>query len=466
MRINHASGCTEFDALSRRRLMAGSASLALWSLLPTAAIAGTRDPRFLTIVLRGALDGLALAAPVGDPDYVRLRGKLALPKDGPGAGLPLNDMFALNSAMPYLHGLYQRREAMIFHAIATPYRGRSHFDGQDVLESGLPGVTPSESGWLNRALSGLSSAGRAEEHKGLAMGAVVPLVMRGSAPVLSWTPKANGLPLREQTISRLMDLYAKTDPGLAKAFAEGLEIDKVAGGAAPAMTPGGMAAAKSAPGLVAPAVKGLSREAASPLAAPGAAAYKASSPAPAAAQAAPAAPPPARPFRDLIETAETAARFMTSPGGPRVGALSFDGWDTHANEGVIQGQLANKFAGLDAAIRAYAEGMGPAWRDTVVLLVTEFGRTARTNGTDGTDHGTATVALLLGGAVKGGRVIADWPGLTDAALFEGRDLKPTQDLRAISKGILRDHLGIPDGALASLVFPDSAAVKGLPGLLA
>lgn len=465
MPAKHASGCTEFDALSRRHMMAGSASLAFWSFMPKAAVAGTRDPRFLTVVLRGALDGLALAAPVSDPDYVRLRGKLALPKDGPGAGLPLDGFFALNGAMPYLHGLYQKREAAIFHAVATPYRGRSHFDGQDVLESGLPGVTPSESGWLNRALSGLSNAGRTEDHKGLAMGAVVPLVMRGSAPVMSWTPKANGLPLREQTISRLMDLYAQTDPGLAKAFAEGLEIDKVAGGNAPQIVNPAVPA-KSAPGSAGPSVIAMSREAAGPLAAPGVTAPKAPSPAPAAAPAAPAAPPPARPFRDLIETAETAARFMTSPGGPRIGAVSFDGWDTHANEGVIQGQLANKFAGLDAAIKAFAEGMGPAWKDTVVLIVTEFGRTARTNGTEGTDHGTATVALLLGGAVKGGRVIADWPGLTDAALYEGRDLKPTQDLRAISKGILRDHLGLPDGALASLVFPDSAAVKGMQGLLA
>ena len=421
-------GCREHQGLSRRHLLAGTTSLALWSLFPRAALAGTRDPRFLTIVLRGALDGLALAAPIADPDYVRLRGKLALPKDGAGAGLALDGFFALNPGMPYLHGLYQKHEATIIHAVSSPYRGRSHFDGQDVLESGLPGVTPSESGWLNRALAGLPHAGRTDEHKGLAMGAVVPLVMRGSAPVLSWTPKANGLPLQAHTIERLMDLYAHTDPGLAKAFAEGLEIDRVA-------TAGATAAMPQNPSPN-PAQTG---------------------------QMAPAQPPPPRPFRDFIDTAEAAARFMTTPGGPRVGALSFDGWDTHANEG---GLLANRFGGLDAAIKAFAEGMGPAWKETAVLIVTEFGRTARTNGTDGTDHGTATVAILLGGAVKGGRVLADWPGLTDANLFEGRDLKPTRDLRAITKGILRDHLGVPEGALASAVFPDSAGVKGFDGLMA
>ena len=432
-------GCREQVRLSRRHLLTGTTSLALWSLFPKATLAGTRDPRFLTIVLRGALDGLALAAPIGDPDYVRLRGKLALPKDGVGAGLPLDGFFVLNSAMPYLHGLYQKHEATIVHAVASPYRGRSHFDGQDVLESGLPGVSPSESGWLNRALVGLPSAGRTGEHKGLAMGAVVPLVMRGSAPVLSWTPKANGLPLQAHTIERLMDLYAHTDTGLAKAFAEGLEIDRVAteGAQTKTMT-AGMPAPAPAPAAAAPSAM-----------------------TPGMAQPAPA-PPPARPFRDFIETAEAAAKFMTTPGGPRVGALSFDGWDTHANEG---GTLNNRFGGLDAAIKAFAEGMGPAWKDTAVIVVTEFGRTARTNGTDGTDHGTATVAILLGGAVKGGRVLADWPGLTDANLYEGRDLKPTRDLRTITKGILRDHLGVPDGALANAVFPGSASVKGLDGLI-
>lgn len=417
-------GCLEHAALSRRHLLGGSASLALWGLMPHRAIAGTRDPRFLTIVLRGALDGLALAAPVGDPDYSRLRGRLAVPVQGADAGLPLDGFFALNAAMPHLHGLYLKREATIVHAVSTPYRGRSHFDGQDVLESGLGGVANADTGWLNRALAGLPNAGKTEGHKGLAMGAVVPLVMRGSAPVMSWTPKANSLPLRAQTIERLMDLYAHTDEGLAKAFTEGLEIERVA-------TAGGESAGSDAAMM--------------PNAKP--------------------ANPPGRPFRDFIETAQAAARFMTTEGGPRIGALSFDGWDTHANEGAVTGQLADRFGGLDAALRAFSEGMGPAWKDTVVLLVTEFGRTARTNGTQGTDHGTGSVAILLGGAVKGGRVIADWPGLADAQLHEGRDLKPTSDLRALTKGILRDHLGIPDGALANAVFPGSANLKGIDGLL-
>ncbi|MBA4100601.1 MAG: hypothetical protein C0484_27985, partial [Rhodospirillum sp.] len=172
-----------------------------------------------------------------------------------------------------------------------------------------------------------------------------------------------------------------------------------------------------------------------------------------------------QPFREFTAAAEAAAKFLTTPGGPRIGALSVDGWDTHANEGAVKGLLANRLAGLDAAIKAFADGMGPAWQDTVVLLVTEFGRTAQTNGTDGTDHGTATTALLLGGAVKGGRVVADWPGLSQKALFEGRDLAPTRDVRSILKGILGDHLGIPQGVLAGKVFPDSASAAALGGLI-
>lgn len=411
--------------VSRRSLLAGAGtSLALWGLLPRSALAGTRDPRLLTIVLRGGLDGIAMVAPVGDPDYARLRGPLAVPASGENAGLPLENLFALNANMPVLHGLYSKREALMLHAVATPYRGRSHFDGQDVLESGMPGVGRLDDGWLNRALAGLPSAGTAAPKKGLAMGAVVPLVMRGPAPVLSWIPKTYNLPLRDSTIQRLADLYSVTDPKLAKAFAEGLEIDRIAG----------------VPVTPAQASKSSDKQ--------------------------PAAPAPPRPFRDFVDAAETAAKFLSTPDGPRIGALSYNGWDTHANEGAVQGQLGNRLAGLDAAIKALHDGLGSVWKDTVILIVTEFGRTARVNGTGGTDHGTGMAAVLIGGAVKGGRVIADWPGLAEQALFERRDLRPTRDLRTIFKGVLRDHLGIPDGALAKTVFPDSATERPLDGLLA
>ena len=432
-----SAGCDENLTLSRRGWLGASACLAMWGLMPrTVSAAGGRDPRLLTVILRGGLDGLALASPAGDPDLVRLRGRFAVTASGDGAGLPLEGPFVLNPSMPYLHSLYAKREALILHAVATPYRERSHFDGQDVLESGLGGVGRLDSGWLNRALMGLASSGQANpagfaagKPKGLAMGAVVPLVMRGQAPVLSWIPQTFGAPLRESTIARLMDLYAQTDPGLAKAFADGIAMEQVA--AVQGMTP---------------PVKGRPQKSATDTQ-----------------QATPNPSPPA--FREFVETAQAAARFLSSADGPRIGCLSYNGWDTHANEGAIKGLLANRLAGLDAAIKAFAEGVGPAWKETVILIVTEFGRTARINGTDGTDHGTGTVALVIGGAVRGGRVVAEWPGLSDKALHENRDLRPTRDLRTVFKGVLRDHIGISDTVLATDVFPSSAAAPGLAGLV-
>jgi uncharacterized protein (DUF1501 family) len=411
--------CREHISLSRRQLLAGSAaSLTLWGLLPTSVIAAGADRRLLVLILRGGLDGLALAQPAGDPDLVRLRGSLAIPVAGDGAGLPLDALFVLNSAMPYLHGLYQKREALIAHAVATPYRERSHFDGQDVLESGYPVVGRADSGWLNRTLAGLSAAGKANP-KGLAMGAVVPLIMRGSAPVLSWSPQTSSVPLRQSTLARLSDLYSHTDPALAKALVEGVDIQR--------LLTENVGAASSAQ---------------------------------------PAANPGRGPLREFVDTAQMAARFLAADDGPRIGALSYNGWDTHANEGALKGQLALRLAGLDNALKTFAEGMGEAWTQTVVVVVTEFGRTARVNGTEGTDHGTATVALVLGGAVKGGRVLADWPGLSDHALHDARDLKPTLDLRALLKGVLREHLGVAERILSDVVFPDSAAVPALHDIIA
>jgi uncharacterized protein (DUF1501 family) len=167
----------------------------------------------------------------------------------------------------------------------------------------------------------------------------------------------------------------------------------------------------------------------------------------------------------FAEAAGAAAKFLAQPDGPRIGALSFDGWDTHADEGAASGRLASLLGALDGAIAAVERGMGDAWNETVVAVVTEFGRTARINGTEGTDHGTATVALLAGGALKGGRVIADWPGVSEPALYEKRDLKPTTDLRAVLKGLLKDHVRVDEKALATAVFPGSAGVKPTAGLV-
>ncbi|MBN9050056.1 MAG: DUF1501 domain-containing protein [Rhizobiales bacterium] len=406
---------------TRRDLLLGSGALFAWASLPRLARAEGRDPRMLVIVLRGALDGLATVAPVGDPDWVRLRGDHALRLDGTAPALALNDMFALNPAMPNLHRLYKAKQAAIVHAVATPYRERSHFDGQDVLESGFtrPGAT--DSGWLNRAMAALEPAKgiRVKPQQAFAVGPVTPLVVRGAAPVLSWTPPRLP-PAADDTVMRLLDLYRHTDPALARVMEERM----------------GLAAIARADGM-------SDMKKAAPL--PGGA---------------------ARVAAFFAEASGAAARFMAQADGPRVGALAFDGWDTHAAEGVTQGRLFSLLGALDGAIAAVETGMGPAWKDTAVAVVTEFGRTARVNGTDGTDHGTGTVALLAGGALNGGRVIADWPGVGETALYEKRDLKATTDLRAVLKGLLHDHLRVEETALAASVFPGSAAVKPMRELVA
>src|SRR5476649_2511854 len=212
-------------ATSRRELLLGSGALFAWDYLPKIALAEGRDPRLLVIVLRGALDGLAAVAPVGDPDWARLRGDKALLLDGASPALPLNSFFALNPAMPNLHRLYKANQAAIVHAVATPYRDRSHFDGQDVLESGYAGPGRVQSGWLNRALEALPKGERVMS--GLAIGPTTPLVLRGAAPTVGWAPVA--LPqAADDTAARLFELYRHRDPALASALSQGLQLDKSA----------------------------------------------------------------------------------------------------------------------------------------------------------------------------------------------------------------------------------------------
>jgi uncharacterized protein (DUF1501 family) len=413
-----------FPAPTRRELLLGSAVLFAWASVPRIARAEGRDPRLLTIVLRGGLDGLAVVAPIGDPDWVKLRSDKSLTSDGPTPALPLDGFFALSPATPNLHRLYQAGQATIVHAVATPYRERSHFDGQDVLESGLPKPGATDTGWLNRALAALEPGGRVDlrGRQAFAVGPITPLVVRGPAPVLSWVPPRLP-PVSDDTTMRLLDLYRHTDPTFARVLEERIGLAAIA-------KAGGM---NSEPGEERPAIQGGGI---------------------------------AQVRTYFAEAAGAAAKFLAGAEGPRVGALAFDGWDTHVDEGAVKGRLANLLGALDGAIAAIETNMGDAWCETVVVLVTEFGRTARLNGNDGTDHGTATVALLAGGALKGGRVLADWPGLKDADLYEKRDLQPTTDLRAVLKGLLADHLCADQRRLEAAVFPDSISVKPLQGLLA
>jgi len=397
-------------ATSRRALLLGGASFAAWAYLPKfARAADGRDPRLIVVILRGALDGLATVAPVGDPDYAGLHGSIALTSDGPHAAPMLDSFFALHPSMPEFARMYREKHAAVIHAVATSYRDRSHFDGQDVLESGFTGPGRVQSGWLNRALEALPKGERVMS--GLAVGPTTPLVLRGAAPTVGWAPVA--LPQADDdTAARLIELYQHRDPALASALTQGLQLEKVALGDDMKPKPG----------------------------ANGAAAMR------------------------LV--ARGAAKLMAADDGPRIAALAFDGWDTHANEGGPVGRLAQLLSGLDGALAEFESGLAARWRDTVVVVATEFGRTVRINGTEGTDHGTGTIALLAGGAVKGGRVISDWPSLKASSLYQGRDLLPTTDLRAVIKGVLRDQFGLAERVLAESVFPDSAATKPMPGLVA
>jgi uncharacterized protein (DUF1501 family) len=381
------------------------------------------EARFVFVLLRGALDGLSAVPPIGDPDYAALRGQIALTKSGDNAALPLDGAFGLHPALKFLHASYAAKELAVLHAVASPYRERSHFDGQNVLESG--GLRPhdSQSGWINRALGSLPGGAR---QGGVALGANVPLAMRGPVEVASWSP-TRLTALDDDTLARITDLYAR-DPLLSRRLAEALASDAIATEA--------QDAADAEPTAVMPRTV-VERDAAAKRN------YNAR----------------------YAEAARAAAGLLKRDDGPRVAMFDTTGWDTHANEGAGQGQLALRLRGLDASLEALKDSLGPAWRHTIVMVATEFGRTAAVNGTRGTDHGTGAAAFLLGGAVAGGLVIADWPGLARADLHESRDLRPTRDLRAIMKGVLRDHLGVAAADLDARVFPESAGVRPLDGLV-
>ena len=396
---------------SRRELLGLSGAVFAAANLPRwASASGSRDPRLVVIVLRGALDGLSAVGPLGDPDYADLHRELALQRDGAQSALPLDGFFGLNPAMKALARLYAEKRALVVHATATNYRERSHFDGQDVLESGMPTPGRTESGWLNRAIRALPVAERARGGA-LAVGYVPPLVLRGQAPVLGWAPSELGPP-SDDFVGRLASLYDHGDKDLARALRAGFETDRM-------INRDGMNALKAGGDVV----------------------------------------------EQMKKSATGAARLMSADDGPRIAALTFDGWDTHVAEGGATGRLAQLLGGLDEAIAAFETGLGPAWNQTVIIAITEFGRTARVNGDSGCDHGTASVAFLAGGAVGGGRVIADWPGLKAANLYENRDLKPTCDLRSVLKGVLAEHLGLSASVLANEVFPNSIGVGPLKNLV-
>ncbi len=349
--------------------------------------------RFVFIIQRGAADGLGTIGAVGDPAFVGARGVLA---EDLTAGTKLDAMFALHPAMTNAAGLYGKRQALFAHAIASPYRDRSHFDGQNVLETGGTGAYQLKDGWMNRLLGVVPT----DDARAIAIAATVPMALRGRREVASYAPSS--LPdASDDLLARVTRLY-QGDQQLHALWNEAL----------------------------------TTRQLTSDLAQDNG--------------------------RNAAATGALAARLLAPANGARIATIETGGWDTHAGQ---RGRLAQQLKGLDAMLGALQAGLGPVWDDTLVLVATEFGRTVAVNGTGGTDHGTGSAAMLFGGAVKGGRVLGDWPGLAPANLYEGRDLKPTTPLDAFIGGAVASHFGVEPARAMAALFPAGARTAAIEGLL-
>jgi uncharacterized protein (DUF1501 family) len=396
---------------TRRQILQAVAVCVALPFAPRAVLAAApTERRLVVILLRGALDGLAAVPPLGDKRYRELRGSLALPAVGEEGGcLALDGVFALHPALAAIHPYWAKGELLFVHAAGNGYRTRSHFDAQDLMETGLAAKTGQSDGWLNRALGVLQPVS-GDRRLGIAVGGAVPLLLRGKTRVASWEPPGLAAASPE-FLTLLAGLYAG-DPLLGPALGDGLRGKSMS------------AAVLGEDGKRGP--QGFGPKSFKPI-------------------------------------AETAGRLLAAPDGPRIAALEMSGWDTHVGQGSTAGRLAQNLTGLADGLQALATALGPAWRDTVVVAVTEFGRTVAVNGTGGTDHGTASVALVMGGAVRGGAMRGDWPGL--GQLEENRDLRVATDARAVLKSVLRDHVGIDRAALDQRVFPDAGALKPVDGLI-
>lgn len=381
-----------------RRQFVGYAGLALaFAAVPKLAFAAAAgsDRRFVFIIQRGAADGLAILAPTGDPALATTRGAFA---EDAARGSKLDSFFTLHPALAETAKLFAGKQALFVHAVASPYRERSHFDGQNVLESGGAAAYRIKDGWMNRLLGLLPPP----EAKALAVSPSIPMALRGAREVSSYAPSA--LPdASSDLMSRVSMLYEK-DAQLHSLWTQAMQTREMAGDS---MTGSG----RQQNGAVIGAL---------------------------------------------------AAKLLADDGA-RVAMIETDGWDTHANQ---RGRLTAQLRNLDALVAALKAGLGPAWDKTLVVVATEFGRMARPNGTGGTDHGTASAAMLLGGAVAGGRVLADWPGLANAALYEGRDLKPTTDLDALVAAAAAQHYGLDQRQAMSTLFPEGRATPFAQRLIA
>ena len=376
----------------RTFLGTGAAGATLLLAAPHLAVAqAATERRFVFIIQRGAADGLSTLAPTGDPEFARVRGPFAEEVAG---GVRAGDFFTLHPALAEIGRLYGEREALFAHAVASPYRERSHFDGQNILETGGHAAYVLRDGWMNRLL-GLLPRG---EERAIAVSATVPMVLRGPRDVASYAPSA--LPdASDDLLVRVAALY-EPDAALHAAWTQAMQTRTMAGDLSAGRGENGAA------------------------------------------------------------TGALAARLLGAEGA-RVAVIETGGWDTHAAQ---RGRFGFQMRGLDALVAALKAGLGAEWRNTLVLVATEFGRTVAPNGTGGTDHGTGAVAMLLGGAVAGGRVVADWPGLGAAALHEGRDLRPTLGLEALIASAVAQHYRLDFAPVARALFPNGRGLASVENL--
>ncbi len=394
--------------VSRRGALLGLGAAISLGRASLAMAAAPGERRLVVVILRGALDGLAAVIPYGDAALAGQRGSLLPPGPGQAGGmLDLGGFFALHPVLVGMHGLYRAGELLPVHAVAGHVRTRSHFEAQDLMESGAD--QRMTSGWLNRAV--LRMARGADTAMPISIGISTPLLLRGPAAVGAYAPQSFAQP-QPDLYARLVAMHG-ADPVTGPALRQGLAER-------------GFTASQ-----LREAMAGHQPDA------PGGNRY------------------------GFATLAGTAGRLMAAANGPRIAAMELGGWDTHAGQA---GRLTAPLRQLDDGLVALRDGLGEAWGRTAVLVMTEFGRTVHVNGTGGTDHGTGTVAFLAGGAVAGGRVRADWPGLSDGKLFENRDLQPSLDLRALAKGLLAAHLGLDQAGLLA-AFPGSEGVAPATGLV-
>ena len=389
--------------LDRRSFLKLCCATGLAAASPRLALATVpTENRFVLVMLRGGLDGLHAVPPYADPDYSRLRPTLALAAPGRENGaLDLDGSFGLHPALAPVGRLYAEGQLLVIPAATTGYRARSHFDGQNMLENGSGVPFGAKDGWLNRAIASLNQDDR---RLGLALGPAVPLLLQGEASVATWANSPLPKP-NEDFLRRLARTY-EGDPLFARALAD-------------------------ARGSMAPSMGGASGRR-------------------------------GQRSREFETAAMAAASLLARTGGPRIAVMESQGWDTHFGQ---HWRLARLFAQLSAGLMALKEGLGAHWRSTVVMVVSEFGRTAAENGSRGTDHGVGGLALLLGGAVKGGRVAGAWPGLTRTALYEGRDVRPTTHYESLFKAALIGHLGVSPAVVEDRVFPQSRTLAPAEELL-